>query len=49
MQEFVPDMAYEGIVAGYNRHGARIYLLHHMYDDALLRAAGLSQQQQQQQ
>ncbi|KAF6259268.1 hypothetical protein COO60DRAFT_1514018 [Scenedesmus sp. NREL 46B-D3] len=40
-QSYMPEMAYHGIVTGYNRHGARIHLVGSAYHDALLEAAGL--------
>lgn len=36
----MPEMAYHGIVAGYNHHGSRVYLVHAEYEHALRNAAG---------
>jgi hypothetical protein len=41
LQSYMPELAYHGIISGYNRHGARIYLVGSEYHAALLQAAGL--------
>jgi hypothetical protein len=41
LQSYMPEMAYHGIVTGYNRHGARVHLVGSEYHAALLQAAGL--------
>jgi hypothetical protein len=35
LQDYLPDMAFEGVVTAHTQHGVRVYLVHLAYINAL--------------
>jgi hypothetical protein len=40
MQDYLPDMAYQGVITAHTRHGVRLYLAHLAYINALQGSTG---------